>query len=150
MQPHKDIHVCFLTFRPHALCIFAESHFALYRGVSSRQNTWTLGKERDLLCVGPLLEVGMSFYTQWCGRMCDDPFDCQSSKSHCDKSVNILSKILVTYRLYINYRDIWKHLSLLNLCVPFLSKLTSILFPNWKLTTFRIKYILPLKSCCKK
>ena len=36
MQTQKDIYVCSVTFSPRDLCIFAESLFAWYMGVSSR------------------------------------------------------------------------------------------------------------------
>ena len=62
------------------VAVFTESEkssYTLYRDVSSRQNNWELSQNRDLLCVGTLLEVRhVIFYTRWAHSVvCDDPFD---------------------------------------------------------------------------
>ena len=89
------------------------------------------------------------------GRLCDDPFDWQSNKSN--KPVGINS--MITHQIYINHRDIWRHLSVLNAtsrsfeCWPFLSKLICI---EWHVSSALYWFnpgrqkIFPtcLKKCC--
>ena len=63
MQPPSDIYVCRVTLRAHALCIFAESHFHVVKGCQQPHKTrGNRGKDRDLLCVGALLEVWHVMY----------------------------------------------------------------------------------------
>ena len=66
MKLPKDIYVGWVHFRPHTLCILAESLSVWWRGVqqlAKTQGNWR--KNHDLLCIDTLLEVWhVMFYTQ--------------------------------------------------------------------------------------
>ena len=102
------------------LCAYLLNNFWRGEGVSAAaKNTWKLRQKSWLLCVGALLEVWHAmFYTRWTHTVWTHTVECVMTLLT-DKAAQVINqwakclKFMVTHRIYINDRGIWKHLSFL-------------------------------------
>ena len=111
MQPPDDVYVSRVTFRPYALCIFAESFLAWWKVSADAKTPGNWGKNRDLLYDVAFLEVRhANFYTRWIHTVvCMMTLLTDKAAQVTNQWGNCL-KFMVTHRVYKNHKGIWKHI----------------------------------------